>query len=213
MWCKLQTSHPDLLFHRELHQQAARDTNGWSLRLGDLPASHNSGGHPVDNGWQALAEGSGFLHKASLLQWCWRLANHRGNILIFVGFNSFNYIYGEFSNRWVYKCAKKNRNCVCKINFTGYREAPVHLSSVNLELLNWAASESNYHPYRQEIRMAGAGGGRVGRGEEGGLWGRQEGPGIWPPAETRWLHLSQTTMKERLWFCQCKPPRTAAEGK
>lgn len=109
----------------------------------------------VDNGCEALAEFSGFLDKAPLSQWRWSLANHRGNILIFLGFNSFNYIYCEFSNQWVYQCAKKNRSCVCKINFTGYQEAPVNLSAVNLELVTWA--ESNYHLYRLEIRTARGG--------------------------------------------------------
>ena len=119
----------------------------------------------VDKGCEALAEASGFLDKAALLQWRWRLADHRGNVLMLLGFNSFNYIYCEFSNWWVYKCARKNRSVRVKLIPPGAGKLLLIINTVNLELLNWAASESNYHLYkrvedvkgRDELRMARGG--------------------------------------------------------
>lgn len=56
---------------------------------------------------EALAELSGCLDKALLLQWHERLANNRGSIFVFFGFNSFNYICCKFSNQWVYQLHKE----------------------------------------------------------------------------------------------------------
>lgn len=81
---------------KRLNQQTVGGRSSWSLLGDDPPASVVIS---VYKAYEALAEVSGFLDKALLLQWCRRLANNRGNSLICFGFNSFNDTYCAFSNQ------------------------------------------------------------------------------------------------------------------
>lgn len=77
---------------KRLNRQTVGGRSSGSLLGGDLPAlalvdSRGGGVFSVYKAYEALAELSGFLDKALLLQRHWRLANNRGNILICIGFS------------------------------------------------------------------------------------------------------------------------------
>lgn len=87
-------------------------------------------------------------------------ANHRGNILLFFGFNHFNYIFCEFSNQWAHKLhEEKNMSCVCKISVTRSCDAttigPWHCGLVTAEVSN---PRVDYDLHKLEFgRQTGAG--------------------------------------------------------
>ena len=83
-----------------LNQQTAWGRSSWSLLGHDLPPLMTAEVISVSTAYEALAEFSGFLDKALLLQWHWEeQANKRGN--------SITFLYCEFSNQWVYKPYKE----------------------------------------------------------------------------------------------------------